>query len=242
MSAIFIKTAPGQPDFTGENLGAWERQFAFGSLEPTALVQHAPVDQLTNSYLRPDDQNLANYNLNGRIHYFCDDTGFTDKGGGFQEWTREAATLPQNFNDYESYSYQFPGYYLGRQPRTKAPSSQLVKEFFLVGNTAAGANYATPAAIPQFYALNYAWAYAFPIVNNVIQVGGSDLSLLDGYLASSNANLGLFASVPSLSTYQTWASTDNANALSFSIEAADSVLEHLRGPIWQRTRRFLKAQ
>ena len=239
MSQIFQKLAPGQPAFTTESQqGEWARQFAFGALEPTAVVFHGTFAQLANSYARPSDANLANYNINGVTCYFCDDTDFRDRGAAFQEWIREISSLPQNFNDYESFAYQFPGYYLGRAPITKAPTSKLVKEFFLIGNTAQGANYATAAAIPQYYAQNYAWAYAFNTVNGI----PADLVTLEGYLANTNGNIFLFASTPSLGTYQGWVTTDNANVQSFTIEAADSVLEHLRGPIWMRTRRFVKAQ
>jgi hypothetical protein len=242
MSTIFQKLGAGQIPFTTENLGAWERQFAFGVLEPTALIFTATVDQLANSYSRPDDANLANYNINGRTAYFCDDTSFRDKGGGFQEWTREAATLPANYNDAEPYSYSYPGYWLGRAPFTRTTTAKLVKEFFLIGNTSAGANYNTEFEIPEFAAQNYAWAYFIPSIGGIPD--GTQIQYLDGYLANSNANYYnavVIASNPNLTTYQGWVANDNANA-TFSIEAADSVIEHVRGPIWMRTRRFVKAR
>lgn len=237
MSTVYFKLGAGQPDFTTETqVGDWARDYAFGAIEPTTKLFRAPFAQLANSISRPS--NLANYNINGVICWFCDDVGFRDLRGGFQEWTREVCSLPANFNDYETYSYTFPGYYLGRQPFTDEPTAKLVKEFFVVGNTALGANYATPGDIPQFKAQNYAWAYAFSNVAGL----PSDLTTLDGYLANTNANLYLFASVPNLTTYQGWVTTDNSNSASYTIEASASKLEHYRGPIWMRTRRFVKAQ
>jgi hypothetical protein len=239
-------TSGAQPAFTTETrTGAWERQFAFGALEPTAEVYHAPFDQLQNSYVRPD--NTANVNINGRIAYFCDDTGFSDRSAGLDTWTREVATLPANYNDAEPYSYPYPGYYLDRAPFTRGTTAKLVKEFFLIGNVAQGANYSTPFEIPEFAAQNFAWAYAYSgtgvnINGNIVTTAITETTILDGYLANANANLLLFASNPNLATYKTWAATDNSNAQSFSIEAADSVLDHIRGGIWMRTRRFVKAR
>lgn len=232
MPAAQFFTAAGQPAFTTETqTGDWAREYAFAAIEPTAKVFRAPFAQLANSISRPS--NLANYNINGVICWFCDDVGFRDLRGGFQEWTREVASLPENFNDYESYSYAFPGYYLGRDPFTQAPTSKVLREFFVVGNTALGANYNTAAEIPSYAAQNYAWAYT---------ASGGAITKLDGYLANTNANLLLIESTPNLSTYQGWVATDLANNQSYTIEAADSVLEHYKGPIWMRTRRFVKAR
>lgn len=219
--------------FTAESqCSAWERQFAFGSLEPTALIQRAQFDRLANTYVRPSDANLANsnVNINGRIHYFCADTGFTDKRGGLEEWTREVATLPANFSDSESYPFPYPGYHLEREGFTRKVTSKLQHDFFLVGNVSQGANYSSALDIPQTTATEFAWATL------------TDGTILDGYLANTNANAGVIASTPTLANYKANVAADLANANSYTIEAEDSTLEHLRGPIWMRTRRFVKAR
>lgn len=230
-------TDAGQPSFSTEvRIGQWAREFAFGTLEPRALIYRAPFEQLDNAYTRPSDQNLANYNVLGRTAYFCDDAAFDDKGANIVTWTREVRTLPANHNTYETYSYGFPGYWLGREPYTEAPTSRLQREFFLVGNVAQGANYATPGDIPQYRAQNYAWAYT-------VSADATTLTTFDGYLANTNANFLVYASVPNLSTYQNWVQSDqNVSNNTWSIEAASSTLEQYAGPIWMRTRRFVKAQ
>lgn len=227
--------AAGQNAFTAEErTSQWARQFAFGALEPTAQVFRAEYTRLANAYQRP--ANLANVNINGAIAYFSDDVSFRDLGGNVQQWTRELATLPANFTDAESYPYAFPGYYLGRNPFTRTITSKLQHEFFLIGNTALGASYNTQFEIPQTQAQNYAWAYIGRSVSNVVWTP------LDGYLANTQSNLFLVASVPNLANYQGWVTTDNSNASSFSLEVQDSVLTHYSGPIWKRTRRFVKAR
>lgn len=236
MPSIQYFPGSGSAFTTETQTGEWTREYAFGALEPTAKIFRAPFAQLANSIVRPS--NLANYNINGTTCWFCDDTGFRDLRGGFQEWTREVCSLPANYNDFETYAYTFPGYYQGRAPFTDQPTSKLVKEFFVVGNTALGANYATPGEIPQYRAQNYTPAYAFNTASGL----PTDMVTFDGYLANTNVTAFLFASSPNLNTYQSWVSTDNSNASSYSIEASASTLEHFRGPIWMRIRRFVKAQ
>lgn len=241
MSTIFQKIGSGQPAFTAEvQEGEWERQFAFGALEPTALIVTGTITQLANSYSRPNSANLANFNYQGQTAYFCDDTAFRDRRGAFQEWQREYRTLPANHNTYETYSYTFPGYYAGtvsRVPYTDSPTSRIQRDFFLVGNTSFGASYATPGDIPRFAPQNYAWAYVFDYTtygNAITNIGA--MTLLDGYLANTNANTLIFASNPNLATWQNWVANGT------EIEAAPSQLTWIAGPIWMRERRFIVAQ
>lgn len=256
MSTVYYLLAPGQPAFTDEaQSGAWVRQFAFGALEPTAQLFHAEFTQLANAYQRPNytgvsganingnivySNYFANTNINGRIAYFCDDLFFNDLRGNLQTWTREVATLPANFSDYETYPYTFPGYFNGRAPFTDSPTSKLQKDFFLIGNVTLGANYATPADIPHYNAQNFAWAYYFGPGGFGFGWDPSNITIADGYLGNTNANLGIVGSVPNLNVYQGWVANDNANG-TFTIEAAPSAIEHWRGPIWMRTRRFVRA-
>lgn len=241
MSTVYQKLDPGQPAFTTEvQEGEWTRQFAYGALEPTALIVTGTITQLANSYARPNCANLVNFSYQGQTAYFCDDTGFRDRRGAFQEWTREYRTLPANHNTYETYAYTFPGYYTGtatRVPYTDSPTSRIQRDFFLIGNTSLGASYATPASIPRYAPQNYAWAYRFDYstYGNAITNVGAQV-VLEGYLANTNANLLIFQSNPNLSTWQGWVSN------STEVEVAPSQLTWVSGPIWMRERRFIVAQ
>lgn len=233
MSLPVYFTAAGQPNWNVETRTAgWDREFAFGSLEPTALIYRAPFTQIDNAYVRPDDANLANYNLLGRTCYFTNDTGFADQGANVARWTRELRTLPANYNTAATYSYEFPGYFLGRSPFTDEPTSRVQLDFFLIGNVSHGASYATPFDVPRFPKQNFAWAYS--VASGFTDAG--TVTIFDGYLANTNANILLFASNPNLSTYQGWVAGGT------ELEAASSTIEQWAGPIWMRTRRFVKAQ
>lgn len=87
----------------------------------------------------------------------------SDIGGGLVQWTRTYATVPANRDEFETFSYTFPGLYAtgggnppynqywesgedgGRDPFSDKVVSRLRHEYFLC---ATGQTYTTPTSIP----------------------------------------------------------------------------------------------
>jgi hypothetical protein len=100
--------------------------------------------------------------------YLVSESPLQDLGGGIAKWTRTYAQVPAARNEFETFSYQFPGllgssnppydqYWVadtggGRDPRTEVVTSRLHYEYFLIGD---GGAYATVADIPQISAQEY---------------------------------------------------------------------------------------
>jgi hypothetical protein len=201
--------------------GGFLIDFPFGERKREAMVIRQRFLQLRASYVRPD-ANALNCSAYPSA-YFCNDEGFADVGMGLTLWTRVWATIPEQITDFETYAYTFPGYAAsisanGRVPLTKAVTSKLTIDFYLVGPSG---SYATADLIPAVFGQTY----TFP-----------------PYIGSIAAEYLDTTSVPTLATYEGWVTTDAAGASSYSIEAADSVLENYIGNIWRRTRRKVKAR
>jgi len=164
-----------------------------------------------------------------------------DVGGGIVRWTRRYATKPANRDDFETFSYRFPGLYGsgnppynqywtsgdddGRDPFTKMVTSRLRYEYFLC---ASGETYTTPGAIPILPQLE------FTLTTNA-QARMDYLLPAGDYLADT---------VP---TKEAWITLvgggtgigTGANAGEFIAE--DSRIENYMGNIWARITRYIKA-
>lgn len=132
---------PGKPDFSVEvPVRAFEPERPFPRC-PTAIVYRTRYQQLRAFYSRPQP-GAAHPNVPQA--YFGDDVEFQDRLNGMVEWTRVWTTLPQSWNDYEPYSYSYPGYVrfsgpnsnaanIGRVEFTQTVTSKLPRDYFLVG-------------------------------------------------------------------------------------------------------------
>ena len=145
---------PGPGFETAVQIGGYVPEYPLGEARPDAVVITAPFMQLRANYARPDpnSRNCAAY----PTAYFCDDRDFRDYGHGLVTWTREWATLPGQWSDYESYAFRFPGIdsidYAGRDPFTATVPAQLLYSYFLAGP---GGTVGDAGAI----ALPDSWAY-----------------------------------------------------------------------------------
>jgi hypothetical protein len=209
--APFFKTAAGQPAFSTEaRVSDYEPGFAIGPGEPTALFITAKFWQLRANYSRPSVNSALGYN--SQTAFFDDDTGFTDLTGGVMEWTRRWATVPASWNDYESFSTQFPGIdsltIAARDPFARTITSKLMWDYFLVGS---GGIYGAPDEIPR-------------IANNMPEFN---------YVTDDTT--------PTATVYSGYRTADAAAATSYSLIAEDSILQRHAGNIWGRVSRRVKA-
>ena len=215
-------TLPIERDITAKIV---EQDFmvAYGSYTPLALDTAHPT--VTTAYL-------------------VKEAGHTQIGNGIIQFTRVYATIPANRDDYDTFTYTFPGLYStgdgnppynqywesvtgeGRDPFPDTVTSRVKNEYFLC---ATGQTYTTPSAIP------------------VIQ--GQEFAL------DSNANARMYYLLPegefvgdSTPTREAW-ETLAAGGTGLGSGAAagefipeDSKLENYMGNIWVRKTRYIKAQ
>ncbi|MGC3961332.1 MAG: hypothetical protein QM813_26415 [Verrucomicrobiota bacterium] len=156
-----------------------------------------------------------------------------DLGAGVVQWTRRFATVPANRDEFESFSYRFPGllgasnppynqYWVtepgdGRDPRVDTVSSRLAHEYFLVG---AGQTYTTPSEIPVIESQQYTL------------VGNDNVSI--NYLLAA----GVYPddSTPTKEDYLTMIASED------ELVAEDSRISRWLGNIFVRITRYVKAK
>lgn len=102
---------------------------------PSAIVYRARIAQLRAHYARPS-YNTPHPNL--PQVYFADDADFQDRTSGLVEWTRTWVTLPESWDDFESYAYTYPGLSwnlstTGRAPMTRTVTAKKRNDYFMVG-------------------------------------------------------------------------------------------------------------
>ncbi len=127
---FFFKTGTGQPNFSVETcIRAFDPTRPYPQ-QPQAIIYRARFTQLRAYYSRPA-QNTPHPDLPQVI--FADDTDFQDRPGGIVEWTRTWTTIPNSWDNFESYAYQFPGIISSRFPISKTVTSKLTEDYFIVG-------------------------------------------------------------------------------------------------------------
>lgn len=146
--------------------------------QPQAIIYRERWMQLRSYYSRPA-QNTPHPDL--PQVYFADDVDFRDQKSGMVEWIRIYTTLPNSWNDFESYAYTFPGIQwtpliLGRAPFSRVVTSKLVNDYFMVGNVTP--NFA--ANLPNY---DDPWAAA-----NVSYLTGSALNNVGLPVCAGNAS------------------------------------------------------
>lgn len=133
---FIFKTVSGQQlDFSSEVIVEAYQPIRPFPQNPSAVVYRARLMQLRAYYSRPDF-NTPHPNL--PQVYFADDTDFQDRTSGMIQWTRTWVTLPSSWNDFDSYSYTYPGLSwnlatAGRSPFTRTVTSKVLRDYFVVG-------------------------------------------------------------------------------------------------------------
>lgn len=164
-----------------------------------------------------------------------------DIDGGLVKWTRTYAQVPANRDDYESYSFQFPGllgtglppynqYWIalddGRDPFTQVAVCRVRSEYFLC---ATGETYETPSDIPILTGIK------FTLESNTDARIDYLLADATGYWSDSDPSkeewIALAAGGTGIGT--------GSNAGEFIPE--DSTVERWMGNIYCRKTRYLKA-
>lgn len=175
--------------------------------------------------------------------YLVEEGPQIDIDGGMVQWTRRYATIPANRDEFESFSYTFPGlwsndgnppynqYWVsgadgGRDPFPDKVVSRLRYEYF---HCKTGETYETPDEIPVLQGLEIS------LTTNAD--ARMDYLLPEGeFLADT---------VPSREEWETLAAGGTgigtgSNAGEFIAE--DSTIEHYMGNIWCRITRYVKAK
>lgn len=148
-----------------------------------------------------------------------------DLGQGVIKWTEVYSTKPADRNEYESYAYNFIGYYgvwgteettiSGRPRFTQSVTSRLAHKYYIPG---VDGGITTAADIPIIAAQTYIYGTT---TNNV------------DYLADAPPFSA--ATVPSRTTYEGWVSGGT------EIVAEQSIVRRWRGGIYERVTRYVKA-
>jgi hypothetical protein len=165
----------------------------------------------------------------GATWYILGDSGFFDQGGGVWAFTREWIRKPASFQNFETYAANYPGIRgENRSPFIAAGTSKIDVDFFLIAPS--GGDYDSPAKIPM-------------TEETRITFDGSSSSapLLSGVFLSSGF-FGFLDTTPAPTVYQGWITTDAATVTSYSIQAEPSTISQVRGPLWRRDKRFVKAK
>lgn len=152
-----------------------------------------------------------------------------DMGGGVARWDRIYSTIPATRDEYESYSYTFPGFVYfdggitgdGRQPQTNHVPSRIAYEYFLIA--ASGQPYTTVSDMIAAEAVD-GQRYVFTAYPN------TDTE----YLVDSTTYPGFLATTPSRPTYEALIGTE--------IVAENSTYRRWMGNIWEVTTRYVVAQ
>lgn len=136
MSERFQNLAAGQEPFSTATCVEAFAPVRPHPQQPQAIIYRERWMQLRSYYTRPA-QNTPHPDL--PQVYFADDVDFRDQKSGMIEWIRIYTTLPNSWNDFESYAYTFPGIQwspliLGRAPFSRVVTSKLVNDYFMAGS------------------------------------------------------------------------------------------------------------
>lgn len=197
-TSFYFKTASDQPDFTVEvAIRDFEPARPYPQ-NPQAIVYRTRFMQLRAYYTRPT-ANTPHPSL--PQVYFADDIDFQDRPGGVMEWTRVYVTIPAQWSDYESDSYNYPGYLYratptqrGRNPFTHIVTTKVTKDYYLVGNqatfTANISDYDNPAVWSAASVTPIANYAAVPVCaggGNYATIMSADASLSAHFLSRSSS-------------------------------------------------------
>lgn len=233
-------------DFTTATAnGGKEKSFPFEG-DPDTFITSQSFVQFFANFARlplnspdPDDANA----------YLVAESDLVDLGGGVAMWSRIYSRIPSPRNEYESFSYVFPGWAAtlsaalttpwalpsgtftavddpGRRPMTESVTSRLYHEFFLVGQNG---QYNAASDIPRVAAQTYQYGSGFGD-----NAGGDlpDRLLWPATLANGFTN----GTSPTKEAYKALVTAGT------EIVAEDSKLKRWRGNIYERVTRYIVAK
>jgi hypothetical protein len=160
----------------------------------------------------------------GLTWYILGDSGFTDVGAGVWRFTREWIRKPAAFESFEVYAANFPGIRGVRDPQLVTQTSKLDVEFFMIMPT--GGDYTSAGLIPITEEARIVYVEtnnSAPLLSNVYLSSGQIFEFQD--------------TTPSVASYQALIS-----ASTYSIQAEASSLSRVRGPLWRRENRLVRAK
>jgi hypothetical protein len=187
--------------------------------DPTTLVM--PMMSPFSVYSVPTAGSFTTFA--GLTWYILGDSGFTDVGAGVWRFTREWIRKPAAFESFEVYAANFPGIRGVRDPQLVSQTSKLDVEFFMIMPT--GGDHTTAALIPITEEARVVYLTSnnsAPLLSNV-------------YL--SKDFFGFQDTTPSVASYQALIA-----ASTYSIQAEASSLSRVRGPLWRRENRLVRAK
>lgn len=156
------------------------------------------------------------------------DSGFSDAGGGVWSFTREWVRKPPSFNDFSTFAANYPGIRGSRDPQLLVQTSKREIDFFLIMPT--GGDHTSPDLIPitQESRVTYLTSSVqAPILGNVY--------LATGFFGFQNTS-------PSPASYMALVATDTGSNSSYSLQSDPSEIAQVRGILWRRINRKLKAR
>lgn len=168
----------------------------------------------------------ASTSFAGETWYFSGDSGFSSPGGGVWSFTRSWVKKPSSFSNYEVFAAVYPGLVFDRDPVLISATSKVDVDFFLI--LPSGGDHTTAGEIPitQEDRVDYNTGYTAPLLSSV--------RLYDG--------TGLLTTTPSAASYQALIATDESTLSSYSLQVEPSVLYRVKGPLWRRENRKVKAK
>lgn len=199
----------------------------------SAIVAEADYVVQASQYTVPTLGDSVSINIKegtatSKTFYLVGEGPQSDLGGGMVRWTRKWATKPSSHDEYESYSYNFIGFYgawgvnvttvSGRDRFTRTVNSRIDNDYYLIH---ASGDYATEAAMVA----------AVSVEEQKYVINGTDYEI--DYLGDNPPFA--TASDPTRTAYDGWISAGT------EVVAAPSEFERWMGPIWRRKVRYVVA-
>lgn len=220
--------------------GTWTTESAV-----SGYSYEAPIPGVVTQYIRRQDFIVAAANYSPPAistqdgstgYYFIGDTGMHDLGGGMVRFTREWAKIPAQHTEWETYAYNFIGFY---------------GAYGINVTTIAGRERFTPPSVPcqvvhDYYLCTSGQPYTTP---GAIQVNAGQRYLIHGTNLTtdwlSDSPPFSTASDPTRTAYEAMIADAVANkwsATTGKIVVADSTLDRWRGEIFVRKTKYILAQ
>lgn len=173
-------------------------------------------------------QALLHTQPSGTFYYVGDSEPF-EVGCGMVEFDRTWTNIPQSTFKALTSIETFPGFVNIRNPFSEQVASKEEVDFYLVGS---GTAYPDETSIPI-------------IQENKVEYFGGQTQPLLGNVYLANEGFGgwiyYYASSPSISGYQSWIAND-INPTGYSIVAEPSRIEQVKGNLYRRVTRKVKAK
>jgi len=245
---ILLNRSIGTPDFVSVPIGSGFNKQPFNANQSAIVIEqefmvaqeaeyqlplNTPYNPLWATGWGNSYQNLENC-------FLVEEGPTVPVGGGIARFKRKFASLPENRNDYESYSAVFPALSIGgastnaRFGFTRIVNSRIFREFFVFDNLNL---LASIPLYPEGHRINTTNPDTKPVLWEQFSGFAADAAAISNYqLLDPDAALadGPPATHPSYSIYKTWQGTAE-------IVAESSCFDRWLGNIYVRKTRFVVA-